>query len=93
MGRAGQPGRSAGVTVSNHDAAPKRTSTERVRKHRALKDALKDETREAELRIPCTNLASVSEWLIECGELSPSDAEQPGAITKALAEKIRKLSA
>jgi hypothetical protein len=72
---------------------PKRTSTPRVRKHRALKDALRDETREAELRIVCKDLGSISEWLIQTGELSAADAEKPGEISKALAAKIRKLSA
>src|SRR5947207_14663135 len=82
------------LSMTDSGPAPKpRTSTERVRRHRALKAALRDETQQTELRIPCTDLGGISEWLVSCGELSASAAEQPSAISKALATKIAKLIA
>lgn len=81
------------VTGCSGDAvserAPKRTSTARVRKHRALKAALRAD-QEAEMTIR-GNPGLISEWLIEQGELDPMQAESPQAINDALSEIIRKM--
>ncbi|MGX1322672.1 hypothetical protein AB7M17_006125 [Bradyrhizobium sp. USDA 377] len=79
------------VTGCSGDAphGPKKTSTARVRKHRALKAALRAD-QESDMTIR-GNPGLISEWLIELGDLDPMEAESPQAISDALSERVRKL--